>query len=225
VDVVNAAYDTAKLVDASIVVFPSIQIDFLYGYNGCPSPMTREQCYNANYAQLAGLKRDRFGVSTYPYLIDALKTVPNLAPDWFSRGGDTGGERTVIAETGWLSTNAVGQLSGQCVTAIAATPDDQAAYLDRLLGDAQAHGMDLVTWWSDRDVDVAQVMTDCPCTFDAGWCQLVSAFRSGGGSDPMAQFYDEMTLKIFGTLGLRSYDGTPHAATMARWNRGRAQPR
>ena len=224
-DVVNAAYDTAKNVDASAVVFPSFQIDFLYGFTGCPTGMTQQQCYDANYAQLAGIKRDRFGISTYPYLIDAIKTVPNLPADWFSRGGDRGGERTVVAETGWLSTNAAGQLNGQCITALTATEADQAAYLDRLLNDAQAHHMDLVTWWSDRDLEVAQLMTNCPCTFDAQWCQLVTAFRSTGGTDPMAQFLGEMTLKIFGTLGLRSYDGTPHAATLARWQQAKALPR
>src|SRR5262249_21738182 len=149
----------------------------------------------------------------------------NLPPDWFTRGGDRGGERTVVAETGWLSTNAVGVLSGQCFTALTATEADQAAYLDRLLHDAQAHGMDLVTWWSDRDLVPAQVMTNCPCSFDQMWYAIVAAFRMLGGSDPMAQFYAEMTLKIFGTMGLRSYDGTPHAATMARWQQARMMPR
>jgi len=224
VDVVNAAYDTAKAVDSTAVVFPSIQIDFLYGATGCASPMTAQQCYDANYAQLANLKRDRFAISTYPFLIDAIKTVPNLPADWFTRGGDRGGERTVVAETGWLSTSAAGQLNGQCVTALSYTEADQAAYLDRLLGDAQAHGMDLVTWWSNRDLEVAQLMTDCPCTFNAQWCQLVTAFRSLGGTDPMQQFLGEMTLKIFGTMGLRSYDGTPHAQTMARWQQAKSMP-
>ena len=220
-DVANAAYDAAKAAQPNVVAFPSIQIDFLYGYTGCPTGMTRDQCYEANYAQLANLKRDRFAISTYPYLIDAIKTVPNLPADWFTRGGDRGGERTVVAETGWLSTNAAGVLNGQCLTALTATEADQAAYLDRLLGDAQAHGMDLVTWWSDRDLVPVPVMTNCPCTFDQMWCAIVAAFRMAGGSDPMAQFYAEMTLKIFGTMGLRSYDGTPHAATMARWQQAR----
>ena len=61
-------------------------------------------------------------------------------------------------------------------------------------------------------------------TFDTQWCQLVTAFRSLGGTDPMQQFLGEMTLKIFGTMGLRSYDGTPHAQTMARWQQAKSMP-
>ena len=224
VDVANAAYDTAKAAQPGVIAFPSIQIDSLYGGSDCPTGMTRDQCYDANYAKLAGLKRDRFAISTYPYLQNDIKIVSNLPADWFTRAGDRGGERTVVAETGWISTNAVGSLNGTCLTALMATDDDQAAYLGRLLDDAQAHNMDLVTWWSNRDLLPAPVMTDCPCSFDATWCAIVNAFRQTGGTDPMQQFYGEMLLKIWGTMGVRTYDGNPRAAINARWQQARALP-
>jgi hypothetical protein len=223
-DAANAAYDAAKAARPDVIAFPSIQIDMLYGYNNCAAPMTRDQCFEANYARLAGLHRDRFAISTYPYLLDAVKTVPNLPADWFTRAADRGGERIVIAETGWDATNAVGRLQTTCFTALMSSPDDQTAYLSRLLDDAQAHNMDLVTWWSNRDLIPAQVMTDCPCTFDATWCNIVDAFRQTGGTDEMAQFYAEMTLKIWGTMGVRTYDGTQRATTYARWQQARALP-
>jgi len=222
VDVANAAYDTVKQIDATIVAFPSIQIDNLYGYSNCPPGMTQQQCFDANYAQLAGLKRDRFAISTYPYLLDGIRD--DVPADWFTRGGDRGGERTIVAETGWISTNAVAQLNGTCEPALAGTEMAEQAYLDLLLTQAQAHQMDLVTWWSNRDLLPAQVMTDCPCTFDQTWCAIVAAFRSTGGSDPMAQFFGELVLKVWGTMGIRTWDGTAKPMVFDRWQQALAQP-
>jgi hypothetical protein len=105
------------------------------------------------------------------------------------------------------------------------TETDEAAYLDRLLTLSQAAHIDLVDWWDDRDLVVAQLMTDCPCTFDGTWCTVLDVFRgpaTDGGVD--TQFYGELLLKAFGTMGLRAYDGTPKPSVMARWLTARALP-
>ena len=62
VDVVNAAYDAAKMRRPSAVVFPSIQIDALYGLapGSCPVGVDAGTCYDEGYAHLARVKRDRF---------------------------------------------------------------------------------------------------------------------------------------------------------------------
>ena len=226
VDTERAAYEAAKAEKPGVIAFPSIQADFLYGMekSQCPSPMKPSDCYDANYARLARLERDRFAISTYPYLIDAYADVAQLPDDWFTRGAVRGGERLVIAETGWLATNAVGTLNGACVTPIAEAPPDQLTYFDDLVRGATAGGADLITWWSNRDVEPTAFMTDCPCTFDQTWCGLIAATRAQAGSDPTAQFYAELGLKIFGTMGLRDYDGNPRAAFFDRWRALRAMP-
>lgn len=224
VDLERDAYAAAKAAAPDAVVFPSIQLDHLYGRSGgsCPAPMTTDECYDAHYAGLARLERDRFAISTYPYLQNGIQHVADIPSDWLTRAADRGGEQLVIAETGWLATAAAGDLDGTCVTAIDQNPTEQAAYFDLLIDTANARGVELIDWWSNRDVLVEPVMTDCPCDFDAQWCALIDLFRSTGGSDPTAQFYGEMLLKIFGTMGIRDYDGNPRQPIYDRWTAARA---
>lgn len=142
VDVVNAAYDAAKSRRPGIPVFPSIQIDALYGLapGSCPPGTDAGTCYETGYAHLSRVKRDRFAISTYPYL-GAVPSLDVLPADWFTRAPRRGGERSLIAEAGWLSTPVVAQASsGACFTALTSDETFAAAYLDRLLTDAQASG-------------------------------------------------------------------------------------
>jgi hypothetical protein len=226
VDVERAAYAAAKAAKPGIIAFPSFQIDLLYGMekSQCPAPMKPTDCYDANYARLGRLARDRFAISTYPYLIDAYADIDLLPADWFVRGALRGHEALLVAETGWLATNAVGTLGEQCVTAIAETPADQLAYFNRVVSSAEASHADLVTWWSNRDLVPSTFMTNCPCTFDQSWCAIIAGTRQQAGSDPMAQFFAEMGLKIFGSMGLRDYDGNPRPAFWARWKELRSIP-
>jgi hypothetical protein len=73
-----------------------------------------------------------------------------------------------------------------------------------------------VTYWSDRDLVRSELMTDCPCKFDATWCTVLDIFRGQGSAD--AQFYGEVLLKAFGSMGLRHYDGTPKSAALDAWS-------
>jgi len=209
VDVSNAAYDTVKAAKSDAIAFPSIEIDALYGYDAstCQSGMSQPQCFDANYAGIAALKRDRFAISTYPYITPGIGTLDRLPDDWLTRGGDRGGERTLIAETGWNSDSIQVMQNGNCTTVVPSSEVSQRDYLDRVLSVAQARNMELVTWWSNRDVLPAPVMA-CNCTFDAGWCNLLSAAR---GQDA------ELIIKLFGTMGIRNYGGTLKSLTGARW--------
>lgn len=209
VDVFNAAYDAAKALQPQSVVFPSIQIDELYGYNpsSCPSGSSQAQCFDAKYAGLAGLKRDRFAISTYPYLVSGIGTLDRVPDDWFTRGADRGGERMVLAETGWNSESLQVLQAGSCATIIPSSEAAQRDYLDRVLSVAQARQMELVTWWSNRDVIPTALMA-CDCTFDPVWCGLLSYARSLGA---------EAEIKVFGTMGIRTYGGALKPLTGARW--------
>jgi hypothetical protein len=227
VDVVNAAYDAAKSRSPGTVVFPSIQIDHLYGVapGSCPSGVDAGVCYDQAYARLGGVKRDRFAISSYPYL--AGFAAPDQVPaDWFSRGPARGGERPVIAETGWLSDSVVAQTSaGSCLNAVTSDESAEAAYLDLVLSAAERGRMDLVTWISDRDLLIAPMMADCGCHLAQEWCAVRDIFR---GPPPTGNFdtqlQGELLLKAFGTMGLRAYDGTPKSAVYRRWQEAHTRP-
>jgi len=225
VDVVNAAYDAAKARRPSAIVFPSIQIDALYGLapGSCPAGVDAGVCYETGYAHLARVKRDRFAISSYPYL-GVVPSLDALPADWFTRAAARGGERALIAEAGWPSTPVVAQSSGgTCFTALQSSDDLTAAYLDRLLSDAQRAGMELVTWISDRDLIIEPLMTDCGCHQSAEWCAVRDLFRGPPPTGAVdTQLQGELMLKVFGAMGLRAYDGTPKTAVHRRWEQARA---
>jgi hypothetical protein len=220
VEVINAAYDAAKAKRSQAVVFPSFQIDHLYGYSkdSCPDASQRAKCFDDHYAQLAGIKRDRFAMSSYPFL-DQISTPSALPADWFERGAKRGKEQPLIAETGWLATPLAAKLdAGTCTRVFEYDDAASEAYLRRVLGDAARLEMDLVTWWSDRDLVPIELMTNCPCDFDATWCSVLEVLRGPAvAGTPEARFYNEVLLKAFGTMGLRRYDGTPRAGHIAAW--------
>jgi hypothetical protein len=229
IEVIDATYDAVKKQAKDTVVFPSFQIDHLYGSSkdSCPDPSKRADCFDAAYAVIAPIKRDRFAMSTYPYMNEVGKP-ENLPVDWFSRGAARAAERPLIAETGWPSTDLVVKAKdGTCPKIFSFDETESLAYLKRVLGDAEASelGLDLVTWWSDRDLLVDDLMTNCPCTFDATWCTVLDIFRGPPTSGTVdTQLYGELLLKAFGTMGLRAYDGTPKAGHLAAWQRVKAQP-
>jgi hypothetical protein len=117
-------------------------------------------------------------------------SVNDLPADWFTRASERGGEKALIAETGWNSSGlSLGTRSG-CLNLLDTTEANAAAYLSRVLAAGAATNMDLVTWWSNRDVIDESLMTNCPCSFDARWCAVLEAFRgpvSDGGPDTQAR--------------------------------------
>lgn len=220
----RAAYDAAKAAKPDAVVFASFQIDALMGYSGCPAGRTQQQCFEDRYRQISDVKRDRFGVSTYPFLLEPYRRVSSIPSDWFTRAARRGGERVIIAEAGWNSDPDVAALNGVCITALTSDEAEAAAYLDLLLATAQEQDIELVTWWSDRDMLTAKAMTECPCAFDRAWCAAAQLVRSAAGTDPVLQYLAEVQFKMWGTMGLRRYDGSPKPALMERWEAARALP-
>jgi hypothetical protein len=225
VAVANAAYDAVKARSSTLVVFPSFQIDHLYGYSSATCASDRSSCFDANYAAIMGLKRDRFAMSSYPTVPGVIDTPGELPSDWFSRGASRGNERALIAETGWNSSTITVQTSkGACVNVEPSTEADTAAYLQTVLAAAQSIPIDLVDWWDDRDLVVTQLMTSCACTFNVDWCGALRAFSGppadGGAPDGSIDTYaeGELVLKAFGAMGLRDYAGDPKPTTFPIWS-------
>ncbi|HEX4455995.1 MAG TPA: hypothetical protein VH143_34275 [Kofleriaceae bacterium] len=203
----NAAYAAIKAKQPSLIAFPSFEIDHLYGVaTGSCAGGDQAACFDANYAVIAPMMRDRFAMSSYPIQLGGM-SVAQLPADWFTRGAARGGERAVISETGTNDTPlAIDDPVNGCFTAVPGSDGDASAYLARVLDDGAAAKMDFVNWWSDRDLVDAQLMTSCPCTFDANWCAVDALFR---GSDVATEDAGELALKAFGTMGLRDYAGNP----------------
>lgn len=227
ISLLNEVYREQKKQNAGTLVFPSFQIDHLYGHSddSCPQPMARDACFDRAYAVIAPIQRDRFAMSSYPYMA-GMRSVSDLPADWFRRGPARNRERGLVAETGWPSTPIVVRAKdGSCPTYFSFDERISAAYLARLLEDAEHDELDFVTWWSDRDLVVETLMTECPCRFDATWCTVLDIFRgpaSADGSD--TQLFGELLLKVFGSMGLRRYDGTPKSMHFAQWSAVRARP-
>lgn len=231
VDVANAAYDEAKSKKSDVIAFPSFQVDHLYGYadncvGGSADAGARDGCFDANFAQIDTMKRDRFAMSSYPQL-GVVKAAADLPADYFARAAAKKGEVPLIAETGWNSSSLIAEMrDGTCYTVFSNTENDEEAYLDFVLRSADTAKIDLVNWWSDRDLVVSTFMTDCPCTFDTKWCSVLQIFRGpdAGIDAGDTQFYGEILAKAFGTMGVRAYDGTQKPVTYARWQAALARP-
>lgn len=219
----RGAYDAARAAAPAAAAFPSFQLDVLNGQVACPPPRTPAQCHEAEYAAIAPMSRDRFAISTYPYAFAGFARVEDIPADYFTRAAARGGERLVIAETGWLATSAVvTDQDAQCRTALASSPAAQAAYFDRVITDAARHDIELVTWISNRDFLHPQVMTDCPCAFSQPWCDVVRSVRGQG--TPVEQRDAEVGFKLFGTMGIRDHGGAPRQPIFDHWTAARARP-
>jgi hypothetical protein len=222
VDLERDAYDTAKAVDPDVIAFPSIQLELLYGWAGCAGD--REACFDAAYAKLDRIKRDRFAVTSLPFLIEELRDPAVLPADWFTRAGDRGGERTIVAEAAWLAEPMNVLLGASCIEAVPADEVKQLAFFDKLMAEAVDHGIELVTWISNRDLIDTPLMSDCPCDYDADWCGFLGGLRQSAGGDPNAQASAEYSIKQFGAMGLRRYDGTPREPFFSHWQALRTVP-
>lgn len=226
VGLLNAAYDAAKAVSPETRVFPTIQIDHLYGEadDACAPGQDKASCFDANYAEIATLKRDLFAMSSYPYF-DGTYSPQTLPHDWFSRGADRGSEVGFVAETGWLSTVLSARRDdGSCPQVIISDEATAGAYLQRLLTDAERLDLAGITWWSQKDLLPSRLMDSCECGSDPQWCAIMDVFRAAGGTGPEGAFFGEVLLKAFGSMGLHGYDGTEKPALLTPWRNAFATP-
>jgi len=218
VAVSQAAYEAVKSISPSAIVFPSFQLEQLYSNsaNGFDT---------AQYNAMSVLKRDRFGISTYPAGVVANPYI--LPQDYLTRVKTRFPQekRIYIAETGWNTINIAVQFNSSCVQNLTYTTETFAAdYLRFLLYYAYVEGFDMVTWWSNRDLIDSAPMTTCygplqrgaPSCGGALWCLAMADFQAD-----YAAFWTpsqtEFIFKVFGTMGLRTRAGTPKLEPMFWW--------
>jgi hypothetical protein len=227
VDTANEAFDAAKALRPALPVFPSFVLSEVYGNDVAGFDA-------AFFAQFDGLRRDRLGLSVYAQGLRGA-SAGALPADFFARIRQRRPTepRIVITETGWNSDDLRIGTPAQCSTAAASSEAAARDYLNQLLARAQADGIELVTWWSARDLLPAAVMATCYPTASATsvppfaacgtdpWCPAVNVFR---GLDPANPAAGELVFKAFGTMGLRRYDGTPKTALLQPWEAARALP-
>lgn len=226
--------DAIKAAHPSLVVFPTFQLEYLYGSAepaaACAAGTSYTDCFKARLADALAIPADRIAYSTYPdgwvYSSAFNYGVP---PDTFALTRAATTRRIWVSETGWNTVplrSSYAHASGGTCSATYLLPDTlatpagnkdladepaQSAYMAWLLGQAHDNQLEAVIWWLNRDYLDGAVAAACPCSQPGSdTCQLADTFYSVGGDA------SEALLRRFGNMALRHYDGSARPA-QATW--------
>jgi len=135
------AYEVAKKNNPKGRVFPTFQLEDIEG--------TFETSHSPHWEIVDSFRgaMDVLAISTYPFLGD-VRTADELRPDWIAQLKSHFAGEIIIAETGYASAPVEGKAN-------VGTEEDQRAYLERLLSDAQANGIAAVVWTAALDPSFA----------------------------------------------------------------------
>lgn len=142
----DEAYSIAKAASPGIKVFPTFQLEDLLGTSGDLHPPDW-QVLDA----FAG-KMDALAFSTYPYL-GGFKSTNDIPANYYAQVKDHWQGDIMVVSAGYPSAPVDGQ-------AVVGSEQDQQAYLNRLLGDAQRLGFQLVSWEAPLDPSYTVTGTD-----------------------------------------------------------------
>jgi hypothetical protein len=232
------AYEAARAQLPDAVIFPSFALEPLY--NNTLNGWNQDE-----YQALAGLEKDRFGISTYPEGLTnaagAFIAPSDLPSDYLTRVRNLNPEEAalVISETGWNSDSIAANYQSSttqqpsCVNPfLPSSEENTSAYLQFVLDSAERGSFDLVTWWSSRDLIQYTEMGVClpaaappayiACAGDV-WCvQLNEAENNVDGT--WGPGWNEFQYKAFGTMGLQRYDGSQKSTLLTQWQKTLALP-
>ncbi len=135
------AYAQAKAASPHTKVFPTFQLEDLLGTFGTIHPPHWEVLDD-----FRGMM-DALAISTYPYLGD-LRVANDLQADYYSQLRQHFDGEILVSEAGYPSAPVEG-------ASVVGTEEDQEAFLQRLLGDAQANNFGLVVWFAALDPSFA----------------------------------------------------------------------
>ncbi len=160
----DQAYAIAKATSPGIKVFPTFQLEDLLGIAGEVHPPDW-QVLDA----FSG-KMDALAFSTYPYL-GGFKSAADIPANYYAQVKDHWQGTILVTSAGYPSAPVDGQ-------AVVGSEQDQQAYLNRLLGDAQKFGFALVSW--ELPLDPAYAVTGADVAYkDIG-------LRHSDGSNKLA---------------------------------------
>jgi len=216
-------HNAIKAAFPSLVVFPTFQMEHLYGISdaqaACSAGTTLGACFDQRLSEALTIPGDRIAFSTYPigwkYLSDYSFSYPT---DTYVRVQNATPRKIWVAETGWAAVKvlqsyphgATGNCGAELFPASIANSTEQEEYLRWLLAEAQTRGFETVIWWLNRDYLDGPVATTCPCDpAMSDTCVLADGFYGAGGAT------GETLLRIFGNMALRSYDSNPRPAHTA----------
>lgn len=253
-EVLRGFLDARNLTAAAVPVFPSIQVEALMGVQdgqacagelakaaaaggAAPTPALTA-CIAQGVARVAPLRRDAFGVSTYPpppammpgkngggggpqpwYLGAVIAALPPQDASTF-RIAETGWNRVpMVVNLGNGSVGSNGQGGGgesedpplDCQLLVDSSPALANSWLEYLVREAEGRGWAWVTWWSDTDLLYDGAMSSCPCDTPPLYqssCVFISAFREIIGAEGGAPVDGEVEAKGFGAMGLRALNGS-----------------
>jgi hypothetical protein len=219
-------YAALKVAYPTLVVFPTFQLESMYGItdapSACSSGTSLDECFEQRLAEASTIPGDRIAFSTYPWTWRFSATASFDYPkDTFARVQAATTRKIWISETGWNSAPIRASYphgsSGTCgdfiipatfeVPALGtlgiANDMEHAAYLTWLLQEARTRKFEAVVWWLNRDFLDARAAGTCPCApADGDTCKLTDLFFAGGAAT------GELQVRLFANMGLRHYDGT-----------------
>jgi hypothetical protein len=124
----------------------------------------------------------------------------------------------MVAETGFHTGNisvGLGEsvLEKSCTCILESSTEKAMAWMQYLISLAQRKSFLMLVWWSDRDL-IPSGVEGCPCpahtsAVDATYCRLVREIRAEFALTKQPPWLGELVYKQFGTMGLRSFNGTP----------------
>ncbi|MGA9032764.1 MAG: hypothetical protein WB402_09630 [Sulfuricaulis sp.] len=224
-------HNAIKAAYPQLVVFPTFQLEYLYGTAepaaSCGSGVSAAACFALHLPEALSIPGDRLALSSYPlpwkfsaeynfsYPTDTYATIQNATA-----------RKIWISETGWATVKILQSYqhgaSGSCgavlIPASMANDSELEAYMTWLLGEAQTRRFEAVIWWLNRDYLDAAVADTCPCSDSSDTCLLTDTFYAAAGD------YGESLMRVFGNMGLRHYDGSARSA-LNIWRQTLARPR
>lgn len=137
VSLYHEAYRVAKAASPETKIFPTFQLEDLEGRFGDVHPPQWE-VLDPFRSQM-----DALAISTYPYLGD-YRSAADIRPDYYAQLKTHWDGEVLVSEAGYAS----GPVEGE---ANVGTEEDQLAFLQKLLGDAEANGFSAVVWFAALD--------------------------------------------------------------------------
>ena len=199
-ELLNEAYDQEKALDPERPIFPTFTAASMWGFGGEGECFPGDRsCLLANLAKQKDIRRDRFGISSYPIFLQW--EWEGLPDDFYTAFAEETGEQVVFGEIGWGCRDVVvpyPEPGDPCMTVLQSSIEDQIAFLEQLFDVADQMDSDLLVWWSLRDFLFDQILSSCPCDAPGVWCVIYDEF---GKIDLLAAWL------MWGSMGVIDYEG------------------